>query len=177
MKNLKNEKALEKLLPLNSWFLKWYTHLQNRNSKQCEVAHLTYGCWNGANLTFWNFINIQHLFIQIHHLFIYIHHLYIHIQHLCVFSISIYSSSTFMLIKLHLHSTIIFIQKVTFILCLDFIHSKVFIHSTIFYWFKIYCASLLRIEVVHFLQLINRGPVQMGWNFEKKYRVRFKFQP
>ena len=61
------------------------------------------------------FTHIQHLFIHIQHLFIYIQHLFIHIQHLCVFSISIYSSSTLMLIKLHLHSTIIFIQNVTFI--------------------------------------------------------------
>ena len=61
------------------------------------------------------FIHVQHLFIHVQHFFIHIQHLFIHIQHLCVFSISIYSSSTFMLIKLHLHSTIIFIQNVTFI--------------------------------------------------------------
>ena len=61
------------------------------------------------------FIHIQHLFIHIQHSFIHIQHLFIHIQHLCVCSISIYLSSTFMLIKLHLHSTIILIQNVTFI--------------------------------------------------------------
>ena len=103
------------------------------------------------------FIHIQHLFIHIQHLFIHIQHLFIDIQHLCVFSISIYSSSTFMPIKLHLHSTIIFIQNVTFIF-----HSWFYPFEG-FYLFNnfLFIQDLLRIPLTHgrthFLQLINWG--------------------
>ena len=62
-------------------------------------SHSTFVCSYSAFVYYIQhlFIRIQHLFIHIQHLFIHIQHLFIHIQHLCVISISIYSSSTFML--------------------------------------------------------------------------------
>ena len=47
---------------------------------------------------------------------------------------------------------------------------KLFIHSTTFYSLKIYCASLLCMEVTYFLQWMNRGLRRSAsdhWNFEK----------
>ena len=95
-----------------------------------------YGCRNGAKFNIFKFysystfIHSYSPFIHLYSPFVYSHSTFaysysafvysystsvIHIQHLCVFSISIYSSSTFMLSILHLHSAIIFIQNVTFV--------------------------------------------------------------
>ena len=95
-----------------------------------------YGCRNGAKFNifkFYSYSTFIHSYLPFIHLyspFVYSHSTFvysypafvysystsvIHIQHLCVFSITIYSSSTFMLSTLHLHSAIIFIQNVTFV--------------------------------------------------------------
>ena len=129
------------------------------------------GCRNGAKFSILKsysyspsihirhlFIHIQHLFIHIQQLFIHIQHLFIHIQHLYVFSININSSSTFMFIKLHLHSTIIFIENVTFIFCSQFYPFKSFLSIQQFFILStIKVHLLLCMEVRHFLQPINWG--------------------
>ena len=65
-------------------------------------------------------------------------------------------------------NTYIYIQQFYFLTKLSI--QKLFIHSTTFYSFKIYCASLLRMEVTYFLQRMNRGQRRSAsdhWNFEK----------
>ena len=96
---------------------------------------------------------------------------------LFTFNICVYSVSVFIQVQ-HLCS-------LNYISFNNYIHLKcniyvlfliLSIHSTILYSFKIYCVSLLRMEVTHFLQLINRGQCRRV-GILKKYRVRFKFQP
>ena len=97
------------------------------------------------NSTFKNFIHIQHLFIDI--------------QHLYLFSITICSK----------FNTYIYIQQFYMFTKLLSIQ-KLFIHSTTFYSFKIYCSSLLHMEVTYFLQRMNRVQRRSAsdhWNFDK----------
>ena len=79
-----------------------------------------------------------------------------------------------MLSKLHLHSTIIFIQNVTFIFYSCFYPFKGF-HP-----FKnvLFIQDLLRISLTHgsnALPVANEpGAVQKGWNFEKNTEYTFQ---
>ena len=105
------------------------------------------------NSTFQNFLHIQHLFI--------------HIQHLYAFSINIYSRSTFIFMQNSTPLYIInsYICSQSYYPFRNFLSIQQFFHS-----FKIYCAFLLRMEVMYFLQLINRGQRRSAndhWKFQK----------
>ena len=121
------------------------------------------------------FIHIQHLFIHIQHLFIHIQDLFIHIQRLCVFSISIYSSSTFMLSKLHLHWTIIFILNVTYLFLILSIQTFLSIQQFLF------IQDLLRISLTHGSNALpvayEPGQCRRVGILKKIPSIRFKFQP
>ena len=107
---------------------------------------LAYGCRNGAKFNILKFYSYS-TFIHSYSTFVF------------VFSINICSKfNTYIYIQqFYLFTKLLSIQKLS-------------IHSTTFYSFKIYCASLLRMEVTYFLQRMNRGQRRSAshrWNFEK----------
>ena len=110
------------------------------------ILQLEYGCRNGAKfnmLKFYSYSTIIHSYST----FVF------------VFSINICSK----------FNTYIYIQQFYLFTKLLSIQ-KLFIHLTTFYSFKIYCTSLLRMEVTYFLQRMNRGQRRSPshhWNFEK----------
>ena len=77
---------------------------------------------------------IQHFKIYSYSTFIHSYSTFVSIQHYYLFKIQ----------HLYLYSTVLFVHKII-------------IHSTTFYSFKIYCTSLLRMELTYFLQRMNRG--------------------
>ena len=113
---------------------------------ELSTLPLKYGCRNGAKFNILKFYSYS-TFIHSYSTFVF------------VFSINICSK----------FNTYIYIQQFYLFTKLLSIQ-KLFIHSTTFYSFKIYCASLLRMEVTYFLQRMNRGQRRSAshhWNFEK----------
>ena len=105
-----------------------------------------YGCRNGAKFNILKFYSYSTL---------------IHSYSTFVFLFSTNICSKF--------NTYIYIQQFYLFTKLSSIQ-KLFIHSTTFYSFKVYCASLLYLEVTYFLQRMNRGQRRCAshhWNFEK----------
>ena len=81
------------------------------------------------------------------------------------------NGAKFNILKFYSYSTFVFVfsinicSKFNIYICIQHLYlftqllsiQKLFIHSTTFYSFKIYCASLLRMEVTYFLQRMNKG--------------------
>ena len=97
------------------------------------VILLSYGCRNGAKFNILKFYSYS-TFIHSYSTFVFL------------FSINICSKFNIYICiqQFYLFTKLLSIQKL-------------FIYSTSFYSFKIYCASLLRMEVTYFLQQMNRG--------------------